>query len=278
MKEKWFNELKPVILETRRPFNWKLWLVVFLMSTFGMFMAIPYTLTLLPETAQINDWLIIGQMLGNSIIYGGLAAIGLLLAGKLGLGLPFIDGLINRKITGRKFLPIALLAILIGVVGSIFIITLDSAVFTPKMVPLIEKLSAEQIDNIHPPAWQWLMASFEGGITEEVLLRLFFLTVITWMISLIWKNEDGRPKLWVLWIANILAAVIFGVAHLPATVAMGIPATAVVITRAIVLNGALGVAFGWLYWRYGLESAMIAHFSADIVLHVIFVLMLPFFN
>jgi len=35
------------------------------------------------------------------------------------------------------------------------------------------------------------------------------------------------------------------------------------------LNGLGGLAFGWLYWKQGLESAMIAHFSADIVLHVI---------
>jgi membrane protease YdiL (CAAX protease family) len=35
------------------------------------------------------------------------------------------------------------------------------------------------------------------------------------------------------------------------------------------LNGIGGVVFGWLYWKKGLESAMIAHFSADIVLHVL---------
>jgi hypothetical protein len=35
------------------------------------------------------------------------------------------------------------------------------------------------------------------------------------------------------------------------------------------LNGLLGVGFGWLYWKYGLESAMLGHFSADIVLHVL---------
>jgi membrane protease YdiL (CAAX protease family) len=42
-----------------------------------------------------------------------------------------------------------------------------------------------------------------------------------------------------------------------------------VITRALVLNGLGGLAFGWLYWKQGLESAMIAHLSTDIVVHVI---------
>jgi len=35
------------------------------------------------------------------------------------------------------------------------------------------------------------------------------------------------------------------------------------------LNGLGGLAFGWLYWKQRLESVMMAHFSADIVLHVI---------
>ena len=32
----------------------------------------------------------------------------------------------------------------------------------------------------------------------------------------------------------------------------------------------LGVGFGCLYFGHGLESAMLSHFSADIVLHVLF--------
>jgi membrane protease YdiL (CAAX protease family) len=72
-----------------------------------------------------------------------------------------------------------------------------------------------------------------------------------------------------MWIAISLAALLFGLAHLPATRAVGLPMSPLVIARAIVLNGIGGVAFGWLYWKRGLESAMIAHFSADIVVHVI---------
>ncbi|MGG4446498.1 hypothetical protein ABEX29_29780 [Brevibacillus porteri] len=31
----------------------------------------------------------------------------------------------------------------------------------------------------------------------------------------------------------------------------------------------VGILFGFLYWRYGVEAAIISHFSAVIVLHVI---------
>ncbi len=51
--------------------------------------------------------------------------------------------------------------------------------------------------------------------------------------------------------------------------AMLMPLTPWVVAQVLVANGLLGLVFGWLYWRDGLESAMVAHFSTDIILHVI---------
>lgn len=72
-----------------------------------------------------------------------------------------------------------------------------------------------------------------------------------------------------LWIANLLAAILFGLGHLPATAALGLHIDAMLVTRALVLNGLGGLVFGWFYWSMGLEAAMVCHFSADIVLHII---------
>ena len=97
------------------------------------------------------------------------------------------------------------------------------------------------------------------------------MSLIAWLGSFISKTVEGKPTGVIFWIANILAAVVFGIAHLPA-MALIIPLTPLVITRTILLNGVGGVIFGWLYWKRGLESAMVAHFSADIVLHVLLAL------
>ena len=64
---------------------------------------------------------------------------------------------------------------------------------------------------------------------------------------------------------SILVDVIFGLGHLPVTASL-IEITPLVVIRAIVFNGIGGVVFGWLFWKKGLESAMIAHFTADIFL------------
>ena len=68
--------------------------------------------------------------------------------------------------------------------------------------------------------------------------------------------------------AIILAALLFGVGHLPAT-ALIVPLTPVVIARAIVLNGIGGLLFGWLYWRRSLEAAMIAHATFHVVATIV---------
>jgi membrane protease YdiL (CAAX protease family) len=66
----------------------------------------------------------------------------------------------------------------------------------------------------------------------------------------------------------VLAALLLGAAHLPMAAALA-PLTTVVIVRTMLLNSIGGLVFGWLYWRQGLLAAMVAHFSADVVLHVI---------
>jgi len=113
------------------------------------------------------------------------------------------------------------------------------------------------------------LESFTGGVNEEVMFRLFGVSLVAWVGGLVSRDSEGRPRPAVLWIAIVVVAVAFGLSHLPATAAIGLPLDALVVTRAIILNSIVGIACGWLYWRRGLESAMVAHFSADIVLHVL---------
>ena len=91
---------------------------------------------------------------------------------------------------------------------------------------------------------------------------------MSWIFFKIKKTEEGKPTKVGIWLAIILASIIFGIGHLP-TVAAITALTPILIARIIILNVLVELYFGWLYWKKGLESAMIAHFSADIVLHVI---------
>ncbi len=71
----------------------------------------------------------------------------------------------------------------------------------------------------------------------------------------------------VAWPANVLAALVFGLMHLPQLGRIAAP-TPTAIAAVLLGNGIVGVAFGWLYWRRSLVAAILAHFAADVMLHV----------
>lgn len=126
---------------------------------------------------------------------------------------------------------------------------------------------------MHPqfeiPLWKRLLAGvLYGGITEELLMRLFLLSTVAWLLGRWWKTAEAIPTRGAFWAAIILTAVAFGLGHLPATAAMGGSLTQALIVRALVLNGVAGVVFGYLYWRYSLEAAMAGHMGAHLMMQV----------
>ena len=109
---------------------------------------------------------------------------------------------------------------------------------------------------------------FYGGVYEELLTRLFLLTLIAWIANRSWRNTALKLSSSAFWLANIFAAVIFGLGHLPSA-SLFMPITPLVVVAALLLNGVAGIAFGYLYRRDGLEAAMIAHFTCDLVIWVV---------
>ena len=41
--------------------------------------------------------------------------------------------------------------------------------------------------------------------------------------------------------------------------------TPLLVGRTLVLNGPIALICGWLFWRFGIEAATAAHFTADII-------------
>ena len=132
---------------------------------------------------------------------------------------------------------------------------------------LIGSTDLTQIMEI-PPPWQGFIVSFYGGINEEMLLRVFFMSLLIFIFSKIRKSDLKKPGPIIIWIAIILSSVLFGLAHIPIAASIT-KITPVYIARALLLNGIGGIAYGWLYWKKGLESSIIAHFTSDLILHVI---------
>lgn len=108
-----------------------------------------------------------------------------------------------------------------------------------------------------------------GGIIEEILMRLFVMSMIAFLISKIFykKCEEIPAKVFV--IANIVAALLFAAGHLPATLVTFGELSPMLLLRCFLFNGGFGMLFGWLYRKHGLHYAMISHATVHIVSKII---------
>ncbi len=246
----------------RTPYNWRLLAILVVAILVSAILVTPYQFAAVGESLRFSPSLLVGWAY-TTVLFGIAAAIGLLVAGRIGLGLPFLEGWLAGRPDWLRVRKFALPAILTGLLVGIVIISLDAWVFLPRLPEIAQsELKA-------PPPWAGFLGSFYGGINEEILMRLFMLSLFAWIGRFVNRSPGGRPGLGALWVANVLVAALFGLGHLPVTAAAGVPLDALVVTRAIALSGVAGLVFGWLYWTFGLEAAMVSHFSADLVVQVI---------
>jgi membrane protease YdiL (CAAX protease family) len=228
----------------------KAFFLVWLAGLAGATAAIPYALTFQGEVLQN------APLSTEALALASLAQSAVWLAIATFLGLRLLESSGYTLVPAK---PYVWLSILVGI-GVAAVIVVAEAGFV-----YFSSYSGFP-DTKAPRWWQGLLASVYGGISEEILLRLFLMTLVAWLIGRISKRSARSPT--VAWSAIVIAAVLFGVGHLPAVAQLG-PISAIVTARTVSLNAVGGVAFGWLYWRRGLLSAMLAHFCADIVLLVI---------
>lgn len=104
-----------------------------------------------------------------------------------------------------------------------------------------------------------------GGVVEEVMLRLFMMSLIAWILWKVFFRQRQTVPAGVIIAANVIAAILFAAGHLPATQMLFGTLTPLILVRCFLLNGGFGMLFGWLYRKYGIQYAMISHALLHIV-------------
>ncbi|WP_350445920.1 CPBP family intramembrane glutamic endopeptidase [Anaeromonas frigoriresistens] len=242
-------------------------MVLFIGIILASFGAVPYAkelLSQLPEDAVgiIPSDFVLGLLMVIQLSI--FATLGLFISRKVNLGAPVLESIVTKKETNIKWSSFILSSIAIGFSIGSFLLLSDFIFY--KLGSSLSFFASEL------PAWyKGLIGSFFGGIGEEIIYRLFFMSLLVWLINLVVRHKENTPKPWIIWVSMISAAILFALAHLPMTTSLA-SLTALVVIRAILLNSIAGIGFGLLYWKKGLLYAMIAHFFADITLHVIAVL------
>lgn len=226
----------------------RLFVGIWLMSIIGSLAKLPYIyfLGLIPESISLA-MLIFQSIINSAILFGVICWFSYILLQKVDLN-PFDDSSSSLKIIQSGILP----GIFVGltIIASCKLFFPNSLLNTGPVIPL----------------WAAALASLYGSINEEILCRLFLITFLYFILNKIIKNHI-RYKSYLMWGAIFTATLLFGIGHLPAAFQLIAPSS-FEIFRILLLNGIAGVVFGWLYCSRGFWTAVMAHFIADLVVHV----------
>jgi membrane protease YdiL (CAAX protease family) len=199
-------------------------------------------------------WVLTLAGLAQSALLLALAVwAGVRLTPSVGLGAPAIEAAVAGRPVGPAFRPQVFPGLIAGVLGGI---TLFAAFrYAPAVVADLQNRFAIPI----------VARVFYGGITEELLLRWGLMTALVWLAWRFLQQRRGPVRAGFVWLAMAVSSLMFAAGHLPAASFLLGTMDVAVVAFVIGVNTAFGLLFGYLFWRYGLESAMIAHSSAHAV-------------
>lgn len=228
-----------------------------MLATLALF---PYLLALMPQKFAVLPLplplVVAAQVVQAGVLCWLLGWLGLTLGAPHGLDAPWLRAWVYRRPHDPNRCARWGLAVLLGVLVAVLVAGLS--VLGPSLSPPRDTTPAGW-------AWRGALASFYGGVVEETELRLLLVSLLVWLLAMT-NRKLARP--WMFMLAIALAALLFGVGHLPAVFAITTTPGSLLIGKIVLLNAMVGLVTGTLFWKYGLEHAMLAHFCADLVLHV----------
>jgi len=125
---------------------------------------------------------------------------------------------------------------------------------------------------VHPEFPVSILASLSAGIGEEIAFRGAVFGLWGYLLNWVFKRFNKRS--FVLWVANLIAALAFGAGHLGSLLYLTGATTLadlnpVLVMEVLLLNGLVGLVAGERYMKDGLIAAAGVHFWTDVFWHVI---------
>jgi len=195
-----------------------------------------------------------------TVILAVAVLIGVAIASKVGLSSPVAES----AASGGNWASALKTQIAPGVIGGLaggFAVVSIAAISTPFLSPEVLTRLGE-FGKVAPLPLRLLY----GGITEELLLRWGLMTLLVWAGWRLFQKGKGRPRSVCFVAAILISSFIFAIGHLPVAFLLFPEPTPALVLFVIFGNSAFGLIAGYLYWKKGLESAMIAHMMAHILM------------
>ena len=103
-----------------------------------------------------------------------------------------------------------------------------------------------------------------GGITEELLTRWGLVSLFAWLGWRLSGRPDGLKNS-IFWIAIAGSALLFALGHLPLLMLITPNPQSWLVAAVLLGNAIPGILFGWLFWRKGIEAAILAHVISSVL-------------
>jgi len=94
-----------------------------------------------------------------------------------------------------------------------------------------------------------------GGVVEEIIARWGLMNLVAFFAITFAKQNNSL----VIWMAIIFSGLLFAAGQIPAYLAAGCVPSRRFMYSLIVLSLWQSIVFGFLFWQYGLISAILAH-------------------
>jgi len=204
-------------------------------------------------------WLI--QLIGlvqSGLLLAAAVALGTRLAPRVGLRAPVFVALVTRGSIVRALLPQLVPGVLGGALGAVVLLA-----FHRQSPAEMATAVAGGFDPSLP------VRVLYGGVTEELLLRWGVMSLLLWAAWRLVQRGTGAPRAGIVTFAVLASAFVFGLGHLPTVLAFGGALSRSVVLYVLAGNALFGCITGFLYWRYGLEAAMLAHALAHVFVHLL---------
>jgi len=183
--------------------NWKLFFILLIGCVIASLLVIPYSLELSLSQIEYSALMLLLSIIQSIVLFSVVIFFGLVLSKHIGMGMPILQNTLEGKKQDKTLKSIIGPSVLWGILSGLLIVLLS--------IPFNELIPELNLLNVSVTLWKSFLAAFYGGIAEEILLRLFLVSLFVWITWKIKKTKNGTPTDFGVWLSIILAAVFFWV-------------------------------------------------------------------
>ncbi|TAL64283.1 MAG: CPBP family intramembrane metalloprotease [Legionella sp.] len=232
--------------------NWPLICVLFCLSIPGVLIAMPRLIALLLPNNSIEikrrfSRFAVTQTLFMVLV---LSFAGSILSQTTGLSDPVLDGLLQGKVGLSGLQAILLPTFLYALIGLIVFCGL----YYGLVGSLLDEHNLEVMRKLRAAIGEDGCVLY-GGVVEEVIARYGLMNLLAFFLIFFTRQHNAG----IIWTVILLSGLIWAVGQMPAYIAAGAVASRRFVYSILLLYVWQAIVFGFLFWQYGLISAILAH-------------------